>query len=524
MEFSLREELNRAAEVVALKSPRHIQNLSEAEETDKLAKVFFINQNLDGGYVRLNKDKELIRNENNELAIYDPSSEYEPIPAEEYLVFENDAGVASVTHNSTGIPPAWFHNVNRFVRLSKKTGISFHNLDLILRQCCDNKLDAHAIQTIAVVKKLHKTLQRDIDIVVAMLTTIPETGQGNGKQPEDLFNRVFNNPCTKVDKKYLHSPSGSVAPQFSDEEYTEISYAVNDLYAEANEAFRKRLQHALGISRLRLREITDRLERKEVDDALWMKTANRDELLHFLYRVMQLAQVLDLSHEELFTLLGLLEKDPAVARFNPQNTFIHYEPSTQNGYHILLGQNIPAEKLLTDRLWLVQSLQALSGWMKTNDYSANMLWHIATGLFRTEKEKKAAVALKIESLNALYQNFKPRALSPQLLHTEPFDSRTARLICNTAIEVEKAKCPARQTAGKKRPQSYSTDRPADCGKARPDNEGKILKAWILKKKWWINSLATWWICRISIPPASSWKKSFPKKRKTLYWKRISQTG
>ena len=61
---------------------------------------------------------------------------------EENLVWSND---------TANIPVAWFERVNRFIRIAKKIGISFTDLDIILRSCCKNQLDSEAIKNIAVI-------------------------------------------------------------------------------------------------------------------------------------------------------------------------------------------------------------------------------------------------------------------------------------------------------------------------------------------------------------------------------------
>ena len=359
-----------------------------------------------------------------------------------------DAQEENITWAGTtpNIPFKWFANVNQFVRLSKKTGINFNDLDLILRQLCSDTVDdntstggkiqitlnADSLQTIAVVKKLSESLDLTIDEVVALLSKLPETGQGIEKDPKDLFNRFFNNPCTRVDKTYVLN-TRPVAFRYDKPEFTEIVYS-DDLYSEANDAFRKRITYVLGISKLDLQKITHQLSCKQVDNSLWMKASEKSVLINFLYRFTRLANVLELSHQDMFNLFDLLEKDPSIAQFDQHNVLIHNSPSTQNCYEIILN-NSTNQQQTTDLIWLVQIMQALSQWMQSNEIDSNLLWHISTGQFRTKKEKEAASKLKVISLNDLYQAVRPSLFTVDSLITDTIDQRSSNIIYNTAVEL-----------------------------------------------------------------------------------------
>ncbi len=367
--------------------------------------------------------------------------------ADGYAIFDAEEENIVWKGNNTNIPILWFANVNRFIRLSKKTGLGFADLDLILRQLCSNLIDdkdspeerlhitlnADSLQTIAIVKKLHETLELAIDEVVALLSTLPEMGQGVDKEPADLFNRTFNNPCTRIDKTYLLNRRPA-AYKFALPEFNEITYA-DDLYSEANDLFRKRLIHVLGISKLDLQKITYHLSCNEVDDSLWMKASRKSDLINFMYRFTKLSNALDISHPDLFNLFDILGKDPSIAQMDQHQVFIHNTPSTQNCYEIILYNSLADKRQTKDLIWLVQILQALSQWMQSNGMDTNLFWHISTGKFRTTKEKDAALQMKISSLDTLYQAIKPLLFSAESLAVDPFDERTAKIIYQTANEL-----------------------------------------------------------------------------------------
>ncbi|MFF5075974.1 hemopexin repeat-containing protein [Actinoplanes sp. NPDC000266] len=64
---------------------------------------------------------------------------------------------------------AWFERAHRFVRLARGTGLSLAELDLVLRSCCANRIDAAAIRTIAGVLDLRRDLDRPLETVVSLV-------------------------------------------------------------------------------------------------------------------------------------------------------------------------------------------------------------------------------------------------------------------------------------------------------------------------------------------------------------------
>ncbi|SNY38429.1 hemopexin repeat-containing protein [Paractinoplanes atraurantiacus] len=64
---------------------------------------------------------------------------------------------------------AWFERAHRFVRLARGTGLTFAELDLVLRSCCGNRIDAAAIRIIAELLDLRRELDRPLETVVSLV-------------------------------------------------------------------------------------------------------------------------------------------------------------------------------------------------------------------------------------------------------------------------------------------------------------------------------------------------------------------
>ncbi|XVV15472.1 hemopexin repeat-containing protein [Actinoplanes sp. CA-131856] len=70
---------------------------------------------------------------------------------------------------------AWFERAHRFVRLARGTGLSLTELDLVLRSCCANRIDAAAIRTIAGLLDLRRDLDRPLETVVSLVAGLETT-------------------------------------------------------------------------------------------------------------------------------------------------------------------------------------------------------------------------------------------------------------------------------------------------------------------------------------------------------------
>lgn len=77
----------------------------------------------------------------------------------------------------------WLDRANRLIRLAKKIGFTFTELDIILRTCCNNQLNAEAkaITRIAVVHWLKEKLELEVDEICALFAPMNILGQENNQ-------------------------------------------------------------------------------------------------------------------------------------------------------------------------------------------------------------------------------------------------------------------------------------------------------------------------------------------------------
>jgi hypothetical protein len=347
----------------------------------------------------------------------------------------------NITWNTAGtaVPDAWFERAHRLIRLSKKTGLSITDLDIILRDVCGSTLDESAILKIAVIKNIADTNDMPVDEVCAFFATINTIGHSEEKDAADLFDRLLNGRYTEFSKQYILG-STFRPHQYKDSEFTTVTYT-GDILAVDNKNYRKRLHCALGISEKDLTLIVKKFRAREVDETLWSTPANQLNTLSLLFRLKKLVEILDSSFDELFHIFDVLEKDPLIRQYNHFNTLIHYAVTEPDCYKIITAENID------NSFWLVQTVMKLVKWMQANDFTGEELKKIASGDY-TEKieinplpkekdektEEEIAREQKIRYLDAFYQQYKTLFFGEELFLTNPFDKRSARIIYDTVLE------------------------------------------------------------------------------------------
>ncbi|NUP65612.1 MAG: hypothetical protein HOW71_25960 [Nonomuraea sp.] len=68
---------------------------------------------------------------------------------------------------------AWLDRFNRFVRLARRAGLSFEDLDLVLSGCCQNRLDAAALGVLAAAVHVSRSLGLPMDVTVSLAAPMP---------------------------------------------------------------------------------------------------------------------------------------------------------------------------------------------------------------------------------------------------------------------------------------------------------------------------------------------------------------
>ena len=347
---------------------------------------------------------------------------------ERLLVWKNQAG-----ETVGGPPSAWFERCSRFIRLAKKTGFSFTDLDLMLRACCGNRLDAEAIRRIAVIRQIGVKYEAPVDVVCAFFSDINSLGIGDEEEPQDLFNRTFNGKYARLDNAYIRQGEYVPAQYHSRQAmpYRELVCS-GDILSEGNREYRKRLLRGLRLSDRDFELIvTTFRNRLKVDGHPGSVLENNLGIagLSLLFRISRLVEVLDISVQELFDVFDFLQLDGAIRSKNLFRPLIPFNPREVSCYRILERNGVA----VMDCMWLTQALMTTVKWMQTFDFTAIELRQIQTGYYETAKAEQDDRKQKWDVLRALRQQFESTSLTAGSFEGDRFDARNSRVIYDSLI-------------------------------------------------------------------------------------------
>lgn len=253
------------------------------------------------------------------------------------------------------IPVGWFDRVNRFVRLARRTGLTFTELELVLRTCCGNRIDLAGLRAIAVVRWLRQAYDQPVDVVVSLVAPMPVLGVGSGEAPMDLFNRVFNVPFIAAEAGPVRRTAVLRGPG-----YLPAGYAGRpelrcdgDLLAAENAAYRGRVATAVGLAERDLAEVVTRYTERAstASPGLFERPEPGLAELSLLHRVGRLTAALGITVADLFGVLDALAADPSIRRHQAFPILIDTTADTasDDDYLAVLASGDPNAGLWLDR-------------------------------------------------------------------------------------------------------------------------------------------------------------------------------
>ncbi|MGH3877646.1 MAG: hemopexin repeat-containing protein [Actinophytocola sp.] len=287
------------------------------------------------------------------------------------------------------IPEEWFDRVTRFVRLARKTGMSLSDLDLVLRTCCGNELDATALRIVAAVTVLRRGFDLPVDVVCSLVAHLNTVGLGDEDRAASLFSRVFGTLPT----------------------------ATGDILAEANKPLRRWLATVLPLTEADLVTIVTRYRSRPTPRQFELGLAD----LSLLHRIGCLTSVLNLSVEELFHLLDALESDPSMPRFPVPIDTVPADAAPSTDYYRVLAGGAP-----TAGLWLMQVLLTTVGWLQAAGLDGAELVRILGGPAVAPTEEDIEEQRELE--DQLRQQFGNVAFQPDWLASDRFSPRAAAVL------------------------------------------------------------------------------------------------
>jgi hypothetical protein len=287
------------------------------------------------------------------------------------------------------IPEDWFDRMARFVRLARKLAMPLGDLDLILRSCCDNRLDAQALRRIAAITVLRRGFDLPIDVVCALAAPINTLGLGDEDRPASLHHRIFGTPLT----------------------------ASGDILAELNKPYRQWLARVLPLTEPDIIAIVKRFRARKAPAGPFDRGDANPADLALLHRIGCLTDTLGVAVDELFGVLDALESDPSMLRFPvPIDTV----PSGTDCYRMLDAADAGSS------LWLMQTLMVVVRWQRAHGLGSDELVRILGGAAAPVTTED--VEEQREVCEQLRREFENVALSASTFVSRRFSERAAGVI------------------------------------------------------------------------------------------------
>ncbi|MER5424776.1 hemopexin repeat-containing protein [Streptosporangium roseum] len=277
-----------------------------------------------------------------------------------------------------GEPPhAWFDRAHRFIRLARRTGLSFTDLD---RVAAGVSVELHpvALRAVAAAIHLHRTHDVPFDLIEALITrTLP--------------NEIKDGPF----------PAG-------------------DILAPQNRPYRRELARSIDLAETEIVEVVRRLRAHyagPLEESPFDRGIGRPGLV-VLNRVARLTGALGMSVEELFAVLAALEADPAIERHSTFPVLPVLDSRSGDIHRMLERDEDPAASL-----WLAQTVFEVVAWMRTWGFTGEDLTAILGGPATPESEEEQA-----QVIAGIAERFADVALTPQVFVSDRFDGRAARIL------------------------------------------------------------------------------------------------
>ncbi|MGW0809826.1 hemopexin repeat-containing protein [Nonomuraea sp. NPDC002799] len=273
-------------------------------------------------------------------------------------------------------PDEWLDRAHRFIRLARRTGLSFTDLDRVTA-AVSTGLQPVALRAVAAAIHLHRTHDVPFDLIEALITAT---------LPHEIKDGPF--------------PAG-------------------DILAPQNRPYRRNLARSIDLAETEIVEVVRRLRARyagPLEESPFDRGIGRPGLV-VLHRVARLTGALGMSVEELFTVLAALEADPAIERHStfPVLPVLDGRP----GVHRLLeSDEDPAGSL-----WLAQTVFEVVAWMRTWGFAGDDLTAILGEPATPESEEEQA-----QVIAGIAEQFAGVALIPEVLISDRFDERAAHVL------------------------------------------------------------------------------------------------
>lgn len=367
------------------------QNLSDDEKGQGVSQAFFINGPASGGGYLVIKT----------ITINETTSE-------EVIFLRTTAADGTTTDVVPGND--YFDRIHRFIRVSRKTGLSFEDLDLVLTKACNGALDEDAVQVLAVVKWLQDTYEVPVEEICTFFSSFKDYGKGETTTPADQYNRVFNNDYETT----IDTLSGVT--------------------------LKNRVQACLRCNESEYNAIVEYLSAKHIDIE---PTPSR---LALPYRLKKLATLFEMPVESLFTLFALIDRNysPTENKSMIERAKfplpVGFSQTVNNCADIITSEGTSDIDSVKNILWLVQLTAVFVQWLNEHEMTVEQLEFICTEHSTGPVDGVLTSGETEDLLRDLNTQFGAVLFKPESLVSGVTDKLTADLLYEKICDLETGVC------------------------------------------------------------------------------------
>lgn len=336
------------------------------------------------------------------------------VPAGEYITLTGtsyDATAKTITHALIQVTDGTVNNnlstgalgqLAVYIRMQAQTGWSFEELDWVLKSVAgtQNIITSEIIESLGNVKALQEQYAVPLDELTALWYDLKTYGRGNGTDPEDQWDRVYNSPPLMADSEntgqgIYYRPQYSGNPVFSS---TVLSWAIKNSVNVQDQRLSNQLAAALDVSAADLGAIAGSIT---TAGSLSLTVQN----MSLLYRIARFAKLVRMPVPDFIKLTEL-----AGMQLNTTTT-----------------------------LWTLPQVVRLceyAAWMKKVRLSTSQLSYLVTGVYPAGTVAASVSDAFDRSMDAMVKSAAQVVVTPASFVTNAIDAATAQAIYDELVTAQ----------------------------------------------------------------------------------------
>jgi hypothetical protein len=305
-------------------------------------------------------------------------------------------------NNNSNLSTAALSQLAVYIRMQAQTGWAFEELDWVLKSVAGTQVTINntVIENLGIVKALQEQFAVPLDELTALWYDLKTYGRGNGTDPDDLWDRVYNSPPLMADSEntgqgIYYRPQYAGNPVFSS---TLLSWAFKSPVNVQDQRLSNQLAAALGISGTDLGTLVNSIT---TQTALSLSVEN----MSLLYRIARFAKLVRM----------------------PLPDFIS------------LTQHAGMSLSINSSRWTLQQVERLceyAAWIKKTRLSSSQLSYLLTGTYPAGTVAPSVSDAFDRSMDAMVKSAAQVVVTPSSFVSGSVNAATAQAIYDELVAAQ----------------------------------------------------------------------------------------